>query len=165
MTKFSSFLVFLFGALLLVVLGVTIVQRFMPGQKAPEFEGDAIPHSDLPALVIESSEVFHAQLDSLYKDHGGLDGVRGHVEKEFVPGRTLILASTYKTEPAREFVVVDREVRRCDGEGAVMFNEAPVVSRASATLRMGKDGTLQSWSRLQIEMPFVLNAWCLPKQQ
>lgn len=165
MTKFSSFLVFFIGIVLLVIVGVMMVQRFLPAAKKGADAEVVVPESSLPPLIIESKEQFHARLDNIFRDVAGLSGISGFVEREFVPGRVLILAATHKSEGAREFVILDREVRRCDDDGVVLLGQPPVVPRTSKSLHMGGNGVILTWSRLQLDRPFILTTWCVPKRK
>ena len=166
MTKFSNFLVFAFGGLLLIVAGVFLVsnllERWAP---RPVSSGEAtleLPECDLEPLRIEPGAQFHEHLDSIYAATGGLGGVAGHAIKEFVPGRRLILIPLRKSDPPRSFLIVDRELRRCDRNGTALLEEAPVVQRLSSNLRMGSDSVLLTWTRPMLREPFTLTAWCVP---
>jgi hypothetical protein len=99
MMKFSSFLTFVFGVLVMLAIGYIFVEKSMNPNENNKFERTVLPESNLPALTIGSQEQFLAQLDRLY-DAGGVQAVSSYIEKEFVPGRTLVIPSTYMTEPA-----------------------------------------------------------------
>ena len=162
MRKFANFLVLLISVVLLIAVGVAMVQRCVPARKSQPVETMVLPQSDLPQVAISSPDVFNAQLDLLCKK-GGLKEVGGYVEKEFVPGRALTLASSRKSEPSRKFIILDRELRRCDAEGVVKLSDPPIVARSNASLRMSARSSIQSWSRLRLDTPFILTLWCLEK--
>lgn len=164
MRKFTNFLVLLISVVLLIVVCAAMLQRCVPAKNSKPGEAMILPQSDLPQLVISSSEAFNAQLDLLCKK-GGLKEIGGYVEKEFVPGRALTLASTHKSEASRRFIILDRELRRCDAEGVVNLADPPVVARTAATLKISARSSIQSWSRLRLDTPFVLTLWCLEKEK
>ncbi len=160
MTKFSNFIVFLFGILLLAAISFTLVQRYFPEVDTSPKTSIVIPECDLPALRIPPGDEFRDLLNKIYND-GGVEAVRVYVEKEFVPGRTLILVPSHAAEPERERVLVDREVRRCDRHGTALLEKAPVVPRSSATLTVDDSVSLYNWQHTEIMEPFNLVAWCV----
>ncbi len=160
MTKFSSFLVFLFGILLLLAVGFTIVQRFLPKPPKSAAEMLALPKSDLPDLSIPTTEDFYLHLDKL-TDAQTLDALRDYVEREFVPGRTLILAASHKSEPPRRLTIIDREVRRTNAQGVTLLDKAPIVPRASTNLKVSEEVIMQNWSRPHGTLPYFINVWGL----
>lgn len=164
MRKFTNFLVLLISVVLLIVVGVTMVQRCVPGRKPLPADSLVLPVSDLPPMVLGSAEVFNVQLDSLFKE-GGVKKVGDYVERTFEPGRALTLMSSHKSEPSRTFIILDRELRRCDPEGVVQLAEPPIVPRSATTLRMNARSSIQSWSRLRLDTPFILTLWCVEKEK
>jgi hypothetical protein len=164
MTKFSTFLVFLFGILLLLAVGFTIVQRFLPKPPKSAAEMLALPKSDLPDLTIPPNEEFHLYLDKLTESQT-LDELRDYVEREFVPGRTLILAASHNSEQPRTLIIIDREVRRTNAQGVTLLDKAPLVPRSSPDLRVGDEVLLQTWSRPHISMPYSISVWGMEKRR
>lgn len=160
MTKFSTFIVFLFGSLLLLAVGFTLVQRFLPKPPKSAAEMIALPKSDLPDLTIPPTEDFYLHLDKLTEAET-LDAVRDYVEREFVPGRTLILAASHKSESPRRLTIIDREVRRTNAQGVTLLDKAPIVPRASTNLKVGPDVIMQTWSRPHVSLPYFINVWGL----
>ncbi|MFZ4767354.1 MAG: hypothetical protein ACOYMN_20565 [Roseimicrobium sp.] len=160
MTKFSSLLVSLMGIAMLIVLGVMMLQRFIPVNEVEPEPELVLPQSDLPPLMVESKEVLQGRLDTVFKEAGGVAGVTSYVEKEFVPGRVLIFASAHETEPERKFVILDREVRQCDTDGVVIVSQAPLVPRVAVNMQLGQGSAIHAWSRLRLATPFVVTAWC-----
>lgn len=163
MTKFSSFLVFLFGILLLLAVGFTIVQRFLPAPPKSAAELIALPKTDLPDLTIPPNEEYYLYLDKL-TDAQTLDALRDYVEREFVPGRTLVLAPSHKSESARRLKIIDREVRRTNAQGVTLIDKAPVVPRSSPDLRVGDEVILQTWSRPHMSLPYYISVWGIEPQ-
>ncbi|CAN5892029.1 hypothetical protein BH11VER1_BH11VER1_01000 [soil metagenome] len=158
MTKFSSFLVFLFGILLLLAVGFTIVQRFLPKPPNSAAELIALPKSDLPDLLIPPTEDFYLQLDKLTEAQT-LDALHDYVEREMVPGRTLILSASHKSESPRRLTIIDREVRRTNAQGVALLDKAPIVPRSSPNLRVGDEVILQTWTRRHISLPYYISVW------
>jgi len=157
MSKFISFLVFLFGIALLVVTLFTIGQRFFePAQE--ETPKVTRPASDLPTLQLGTLEEFNAKLDGLYNEQR-LDAVSDYIAKEFVPGRTIILSANSVDEPNKEWLILDREVRQSLRDGGVLMEKAPVLARANATLQVDDDVQLKTWSRLGGIQPFTVTIW------
>lgn len=162
MTKFSTFLVFALGAVLIIIVGINTVKHFMPEPPRPGDEAAQLPPSDLPPLAVGTQAVFEVQLDRLFTEGGGVDGVKKFVEEEFKPGRELAVAPSGRMEMERRLGIVDRELRRCDRNGAVMLEQEPVVPRISAKPQVGNKGVLQSWVRPHLEVPLHLTVWCVP---
>lgn len=158
MTKFSSFLVFLFGILLLLAVSFTIVQRFLPKPPKTAAELFELPNSDLPDLPIPPNEEFYFQLDKLAESQN-LDAVRDYVTREFVPGRTIILAATHKGESSRRLMIIDREVRRTNTQGVTLLDKAPIVPRSSSNLRVGPEVIMQTWTRPHVTLPYYISVW------
>ncbi len=163
MMKFSSFLTFVFGILVIMGIAYIFVEKAMGPAEHSRFDRTVLPESTLPALTIGSQEQFLAQLDRLY-DAGGVQAVSAYVEKEFAPGRTLIIPSTYMTEPAQQFVLLDREIRRCNSEGAVLIEISPILSRVNASIHPGDDAVLRAWSRNTLQQPYNLTVWWVPQR-
>ena len=163
MMKFSSFLTFVFGVLVMLAIGYIFVEKSMNPNENNKFDRTVLPESNLPALTIGSQEQFLAQLDRLY-EAGGVQAVSSYIEKEFVPGRTLVIPSTYMTEPAQQMVLLDREIRRSNREGAVMIEIPPVLNRVNASIHPGDDTVLRTWSRNTIQQPFNLTVWWVPQR-
>lgn len=158
MTKFSSFLVFLFGILLLLAVGFTIVQRFLPKPPKTAAEMFDLPKSDLPDLPIPPNEEFYFQLDKLAESQN-LDAVRAYVERELVPGRTIILAPAHQSESSRKLLIIDREVRRTNAQGVTLLDKAPIVPRSSTNLKVGPEVIMQTWTRPHATLPYYISVW------
>lgn len=158
MTKFSTFIVFLFGILLLLAVGFTLMQRFLPKPPKTAAEMVELPKSDLPDLTIPTNEEFYLYLDKL-AETDNLEAIRGYVEKELVPGRTLILASSHKSESSRRLTLIDREVRRTNSQGVTLMDKAPIVPRSSSNLRVGPEVIMHTWVRPHGSMPYYINVW------
>ena len=92
-----------------------------------------------------------------------MQSVRSYVESAFVPGRVIILPATLPGERAAEHVLLDREMRRCDSQGVAVIEQAPVLPRAVAHLRLGDDSTIHTWRRLELPQPFYINVWWVPR--
>ena len=165
-TKFTSFVVFLFGILLLLVIAATFVADWLkvPVGSSGLKVRTIPPPCTLAELNVGTGEQFMQMLDSLY-ERGGLDAVRDYVEKELVPGRLIVITSMPATDPPVEMMLIDREVRRCDLEGSVVLSVAPVLSRATAVPVMADDVKLTSWLRLQVKEPFVITTWWVQRTQ
>jgi hypothetical protein len=158
-TKFTSFIVFLFGILLLLVIAASFIMRWIEPSSSGGPKARTVPPAcDLPALNVGTKEEFAQKLDSLF-DKDGVDGVREFVEKEFIAGRLLIIAPTVSGELPAEMVIIDREVRLCDENGAEQMSVGPVVPRASGTPLMGDDVRLSSWSRVHLSKPLKITTW------
>ncbi len=158
MTKLSSFLAFLFGALLLLAVGFSIVQRFLPKPRKTAAEMMELPTSNLSALRIPPNDEFYFNLDKLTESEN-LDAIRDYVKREFVPGRTLILTSAYKSEPTRVLKIIDREVRRTNKLGVTLLDKAPIVPRSSSNLRVGPEVIVQTWTRPHASLPYFIIVW------
>ncbi len=158
MSKFSSFVVFAFGLALIAITLVTIVRtRFFPEPPPPPEERTVVPNSALAPLDVGTRDQFLTQLDQLYTA-GGLDAVHDYVEKEWVPGR-LVRGGIFSTADIVGARIIDREVRRCDHQGAALIDKAPVLPRVTPDLRVGRNGHLETWTRLQEVQPFYLTVW------
>jgi len=162
MKQVSSFLVFSLGILLLVVSLYTLGKRLFDSPNRPAQTALEIPTSDLPALYLNTTEEFHRQLDKVYDAGGGLDSVRNYVVQEFVPGRKIVLRSNFAGEPDREFIIVDRELRRCNADGGALLEKAPIAPRLGASQQATERATLQNWTRTNHQFPFFLTVWSLP---
>lgn len=158
MTKFSSFIVFLFGILLLLAVGFTLVQRILPKPPKTAAEMMVMPKSNLPDLTIPPAEDFYTHLDKLTESQT-LDALQDYVERELVPGRTLVLAASSKSESSRRLTIIDREVRRTNAQGVALLDKAPVVPRSSPNLRVGDEVILQTWTRAHISTPYSITVW------
>src|SRR6218665_2207125 len=119
MTKFSSFIVFLFGLALIAGMIFMIAQRFIPKEEVV-VEQLVLPKNDMPALELPSHEAYLEQLVQMYRD-GHLEAIREHVVNDFMLGRTLVIKSNHPSEQDRIFVMLDRDVRRCDQQGVAMM--------------------------------------------
>ena len=158
MSKFSSFLVFAFGLVLIVITAITIVRReFFPEPPPPPEERIEIPQTDLAPLDLGTRDQFMAQLDQLFTS-GGLDAVHDYVEKEWVPGR-LLRGSVFSTADVANARIIDRELRRCDRQGAALMDKAPVLPRVSPDLHVGRKGHLETWTRIKELQSFYLTVW------
>jgi hypothetical protein len=158
MSKFSSFIVFAFGLVLIVGTMVAIVRtRFFPEPPPPPEERLVLPNSDLEPLDVGTRDEFLAQLDKIFLA-GGLDEIHDYVEKEWVPGR-LVRASIFATQDLARARIVDREVRRCDRQGIDIMDKAPVLARATPDLHVGKSVHLETWMRAEGTESFHLIVW------
>jgi hypothetical protein len=158
MSKFATFLVFVFGVFVMIAIAVIFTQRtFFPAPPAPPEEQIVIPECTRPSLEIGTREQFGARLSKLAAQ-GGLEAVKEFVEKEIVPGRALLAAGS-ASEPETERLVLDRELRSCDSEGVTPLNKPPLVPRASAALRDSAKIQIQTWPRLEGPQPFMLTIW------
>ena len=92
-------------------------------------------------------------------EKGGLAAVRDFVEKEFVPGRSIVMPSNVPGEPLPSFSLIDREIRRCNTDGAVVLDAPPVLARGMATMKLGNDSLIETWSRTSINDPYQLTVW------
>ncbi|WP_050030790.1 hypothetical protein [Verrucomicrobium sp. BvORR034] len=160
MPKFFSTVVFLFGGLMMVVVAVSMVQRYIPWGDQPADTAALIPPSDLPPLDLGTQEEFHQTLDRLYTE-GGLPMVQSWVESQLVPGRTLLIADATPTR----LTLIDREVRPCDRSGALLMNRPASVPRRDADLRLGPQAVTVSWNRLEPPTPYALTTWSLPVRE
>jgi hypothetical protein len=158
MSKFSSFIVFALGFAIIAVTLVTIIQKeFFPEPPPPPEERIVIPKTDLPPLDLGTREQFLANLDQIFAA-GGLSAVHDYVEKEWVPGR-LLKGSVFSTSDTAAARIIDREVRRCDRQGAALLDKAPVLSRVTPDLHVGRQGRLETWTRLESLQSFMLTVW------
>ena len=161
MSKFSSFLVFVFGLFLMIAVAVIFTQKsFFPPPPAPPEERLVLPVCNLPSLEIGTREQFGTRLSKVALADG-LDGVKAYVEKEIVPGRSL-LTSDSAADAMEERRIVDREVRQCDGDGVAPLDKPPVVARASPNLHAPGNLRIQSWTRSEGHRPFTLTIWWVP---
>lgn len=158
MSKFSSFIVFALGFAIIVVTLVTIVRKeFFPEPPPPPEERIVIPKTDLAPLDLGTREQFLAHLDQLF-NVGGLGAIHDYVEKEWVPGR-LLKGSVFSTADVSEARIIDREVRRCDRQGSALLDKAPLLSRVTPDLHVGRQGHLETWTKLESQQSFVLTVW------
>ena len=158
MSKITTFLVLVFGVLVMIAVAVIFRQwNFLPAPLAPPEEKIVLPACTRPSLEIGSREQFGVRLSKIALT-GGLDAVKGFVEKEIVPGRALI-ASDSASEPLTKRLVLDREVRSCDSEGVTPLDKPPLLLRASSVLRAGGRVQIQTWPRLEGPQPFVVTIW------
>jgi hypothetical protein len=158
MSKFATFLVFVFGIFVMIAIAVIFTQkRFFPAPAAPPEEKIILPECTLPSLELGVREQFGIRLSKLAST-GGLEAVKQFVEKEIVPGRALMAADS-SADPLVERRVLDREVRQCDSEGVAPLDKPPLVPRASNVLRAGDKVKIQSWQRLEGPQPFVVTIW------
>lgn len=160
MPKFFSTVVFLFGGLMMVVVAVSMVQRYIPWGDQPVDTTALIPPSDLPPLDLGTQEEFHQTLDRLYTE-GGLPMVQSWVEGQLMPGRTLLITDA---TPNR-LTLIDREVRPCDRSGTLLMNRPAAVPRRDADLRLGARAVTVSWSRLESPTPYALTTWSIPVRE
>jgi hypothetical protein len=160
MSKFSSFLVFSFGILLLVVSIFKLGQGLLTQDRNVSEPEMVLPVSDLPPLHLGQTEAFHEQMDKLFAN-SGLDGVKAYVAQEFVPGRHIIISSSFVSEPDREYVLLDREMRRCNPDGGALMDKSPVVPRAAASLQINSKVAIHTWTRKEAPLPFYITAWCV----
>ena len=161
MSRFLSFLVFAFGGLLLLVVGLLFVQFYFNPSGDRNSERTVPPKSDLPAINLGTSAVFDQQLDQIYES-GGLEAIANHVKTEFVPGRHLLIPSNISTERTLEMIIIDREMRRCDADGSAMKDLAPVVPRANVDAKMEADVKLSTFNHVRIKEPYYITVWWVP---
>ena len=158
MSKFATFLVFVFGIFVMIAIAVIFTQKnFFPAPAAPPEDQIVLPECTLPALELGIREQFGVRLSKLAVT-GGLEAVKQFVEKEIVPGRALMAADS-ASAPLMERRVLDREMRHCDTEGVTPLDKPPLVPRASSVLRAGDKVKIQSWQRLEGSQPFVVTIW------
>jgi hypothetical protein len=162
MSKFSSFIVFAFSIVILVVIAVTMVRRAVETNVEKQerlgiVKTELVP-CDLPALEIGTQEQFHQQLDRLF-DAGGITAVRDFVTKEFVPGRGVSSPSNVPGEPPIVHLLVDREIRRCNDEGVIIMDMPPVLPRLATNMKLGNDALIHRWSRTSSHSPYHLTVW------
>ncbi len=158
MSKFSSFVVFALGIGIIVVTLVTIVQKqFFPEPPPPPEEVIVIPKTDLPPLDLGTRDQFLAHIDQIF-NAGGLGAIHDYVEKEWVPGR-LLKGSVFSTADVSAGHIIDREVRRCDRQGSAMVDKAPVLSRVMPDLHVGRQGRLETWTKIESLQSFMLTVW------
>lgn len=154
MSKFSTFLVFVFGIFVMVAVTVMLAQKvFSPPQQAKREERIVLPQNDMPRLDIGGSDAMAKRLDKLFAE-GGIDAVKQYVEAEFATGRKILLGPG--TAPVR---IVDREIRRCDASGVALMDRPPVLPRKSATLRLDDTCTMETWTRAEPAQPYLINVW------
>lgn len=158
MSKFTSFVVFSFGLFLIGAVSVLVVQKhFFPPPLKPVEEQMRLPPTDLPPLEMEVSEEFEKSLDQMFES-GGIEAVKQFVQKQFVPGR-VVRVDLPQAGPTGEVQLVDREIRPCDLNGAVMLEKPPLLPRLMVAQNMGEGVFLATWSRVDTRKQFVFNAW------
>jgi hypothetical protein len=160
MSKFSSFLVFAFGLVLILAMAFTIVRsKFFPPAPPPPEERTLVAKSDLPPLDAGTRDQFLAQLDQLYTS-GGLDAVRDYVAKEWMPGR-VVRGNIFSTADVTSARIIDREVRRCDRQGGALLDKAPILPRSTPDLHIGREAHLETWTRIKDlqSFSFYLTVW------
>lgn len=162
MNKFTSFIVFAFSIVIMVVIVFTMIRR---ASETKEEQAERLGivktelvRCDLPTLDLGNQEQFNASLDERF-EKGGLAAVRDFVEKEFVPGRSIVMPSNVPGEPLPSFSLIDREIRRCNTDGAVVLDAPPVLARGMATMKLGNDSLIETWSRTSINDPYQLTVW------
>src|SRR5476651_2169621 len=102
----------MFGILLLLVIAASFVMRWTAPPVANGPKAHTVPpHCDLPALNVGTVEQFAQKLDGVFES-GGIEGVREYVEKEFVPGRTIVITPALSGDTPSEMALIDRELRR-----------------------------------------------------
>lgn len=158
MPKFFSTMVFLFGGLMILVVGFFMVQRYLPDGSSTVRATLLPPPSDLPPLDLGSPEDFQKTLDRLDTE-GGLGLVQRWVEGQLVPGRLLVVGDT---TPSRRLSLVDREMRPCTPEGVPLFDRPAQVDRTSRTFQLGTQGVTHTWTRSSGDSPFTLTVWSVP---
>ena len=162
MNKFSSFIVFAFGIVILAVIAMTMIRRVgeTTQQKAERLRlvKTELVKCDMPTLEIGTQEQFHQKLDSLF-DAGGVAAVRDYVSKEFVPGRAISFPSNVPGDPPFLHILVDREIRRCNEDGVIIMDMPPVLSRSASNMKLGNDALIQRWSRTASHDPYNLTVW------
>ena len=100
MPKFYSTVVFIFGGLMMVVVGISMVQRYLPWDEAEVNEATLVPPTDLPPLDLGSQEDFNQTLDRLQTE-GGLPMIQRWVESELVPRPRPLMVPRSHPLPAR----------------------------------------------------------------
>lgn len=160
MSRFLSFLVFAFGGLLLLVVGLLFLQFFLSPSN-DKGEHTVPPKSDLPAINLGTTAQFDQELDQMYES-GGLQAIAGHVKAEFQPGRHLLIPSNISTERTQEMIIIDREMRRCNVEGSAMKDLAPIVPRAKTDAKMEADVRLSTFLHVHIKEPYYITIWWVP---
>lgn len=163
MPKFYSTVVFIFGGLMMVVVGISMVQRYLPWDEQEVNEATLVPPTDLPPLDLGSQEDFNKTLDRLQSE-GGFSMIQRWVESQLVPGRTLIIAGATPSQPSSRLALIDREIRPCDRDGTLMINQPATVPRKTSHLKLGSNAVTVSWTRPDAESPFTLTTWSLPAQ-
>jgi hypothetical protein len=162
MTKFSSFVVFAFGIVILVVIVFTMVSRIAEtrqekAQRLGAVRTEVVP-CDLPPLSLGTQDQFNQHLDKLFGT-GGMSAIRDYVNKEFVPGRTFTIPATSVGDRPFTYILVDREIRRCSSEGVIMMDVPPPLPRLVANMKLGNDAQIEHWSREASHDPFRLTVW------
>jgi hypothetical protein len=164
MSKFATFLVFVFGVFVMIAIAITFTQRnFFAPPPAPPEEKIVLPQCNRPSLEVGTREQFGQRLSRLAAK-GGLDAVKEFVENEILPGRALLAADS-ASEPLTERRVLDREMRRCDSEGVAPLDKPPVVPRASNSLRVSDKVQIQTLQRLEGQQPFVVTIWWMAPEE
>ncbi len=161
MSRFLSFLVFAFGGLLLLVVGLLFLQFFISPSGDRGGEHTVPPKSDLPAINLGTVAQFDQELDQMY-DSGGLQAIASHVKAEFQPGRHLLIPSNITTERTQEMIIIDREMRRCDTDGSAMTDLPPIVPRAKTDAKMEADVRLSTFLHVHVKEPYYITIWWVP---
>lgn len=164
MSKFATFLVFVFGVFVMIAIVITFTQRnFFAPPPAPPEEKIVLPQCNRPSLEVGTREQFGLRLSRL-ATKGGLDAVKEFVEKEILPGRALLAADS-ASEALTERRVLDREMRSCDSEGVAPLDKPPLVPRASNALRVSQKVQIQTLQRLEGPQPFVVTIWWMAPEE
>ncbi|WP_038159236.1 hypothetical protein [Verrucomicrobium sp. BvORR106] len=162
MPKFFSTVVFLFGGLMMVVVAISMVQRYLPWEGPSAGEVTVVPPTDLPPLDLGTQEEFHKTLDRVYNE-GGLTMVQQWVASQLVPGRILLIGEGNPTPAtSSRMALIDREMRLCGRSGAILPSHAALVSRATPEVKLAQTLVSVSWSRLDAPTPYTLTTWGLP---
>lgn len=162
MPKFFSTVVFLFGGLMMVVVAISMVQRYLPWEGPSAGEITVVPSSDLPPLDLGTQEEFHKTLDRLYNE-GGLTMVQQWVTSQLVPGRHLLIGEGNLAEAtSSRMALIDREMRPCGRSGAILPSQAALVGRTTPEQKLSQQLVAVSWSRLDAPTPYTLTTWSLP---
>lgn len=161
MPKFFSTVVFLFGGLMMVVVAISMVQRYLPWEGPSAGEVTVVPPTDLPPLDLGTQEEFHKTLDRLYNE-GGLTMVQQWVAGQLVPGRVLLMGAGNFTEAtSARLTLIDREMRPCGRSGAILPSQAALVPRTTPEQKLSQQLVAVSWSRLDAPTPYTLTTWSL----
>lgn len=163
MSKFATFLVFLFGVFVMIAVAVIFTQRRFFAPPPPKEEKMELPESTLPELELGTREQFATMLSQL-SQNGGVDAVRRFMERELVPGRALVAREFASDKPSSRRLV-DRELRYCDIEGVAPLDKPPVLPRAAPVLRMSGKVEVQTVARTEVTQPFVIRIWWIPADE